>query len=152
MKPFLRSTLSFSLVELTLAIGIAAFCLIAIFGLLPIGIQSNQAAISQTAAASILSAVVSDLRATPGTSETSAQFGISFALPTQTLYFDEVGRSTSVADRARYRLTLTFPINPAGSNAARFAVVKMSWPAAADPATTQPAGTVEIFAAFDRHP
>lgn len=152
MKLFVRSTLSFSLVELTLAIGIAAFCLIAVFGLLPIGVQTNQAAISQTAAASILSAVVSDLRATSGTSDTSAQFGINFVSPSQTLYFDEVGRSTSVADGPRYRLTITLPVNPAGTNAARFAALKISWPAAADPATTQPAGSVETFAAFDRRP
>ena len=152
MKLFVRSTLSFSLVELTLAIGIAAFCLMAVFGLLPIGVQTNQAAISQTAAASILSAVASDLRATPGTSDMSAQFSLNFASPSQTLYFDEAGRATSVADGARYRLTIAFPVNPAGANAARFAVLKISWPAAVDPTTTQPAGWVEIFAAFDRHP
>lgn len=152
MKLFSRSTLSFSLVELTLAIGIAAFCLIAVFGLLPIGVQTNQAALSQTAAASILSAVVSDLRATPGISGTSAQFGINFASPSQTLYFDGEGKSVSTADGPRYRLTITFPTNPGGTNAARFATLKISWPAAADPTTTQPAGSVETFAAFDRRP
>ena len=152
MKLFPRPTFSFSLVELTLAIGVAAFCLIAVFGLLPVGVQTNQAAISQTAAASILSAVVVDLRATPGASDTSAQFGINFASSSQTLYFGEDGRSISAADGPRYRLTITFPPNPAGIHTARFATLKISWPAAADPAVTQPAGSVETFAAFDRRP
>ena len=140
------------MVELTLAIGIAAFCLIAIVALLPVGVQTNQTAISQTAATSILSTVVADLRATPESSETSSQFGINMAAASETLYFDDAGRSVTIADGARYRLTITFAVNAAGTKAARFAALRMTWPAAADPATAQPAGLVEIFAAFDRHP
>jgi Tfp pilus assembly protein PilV len=54
----------FSLVELTLALGIAAFCLIAVFGLVPIAVQTNRNATSQTAATNILADVVADIRAT----------------------------------------------------------------------------------------
>ncbi len=56
---------AFSLVEVTLAFGIAAFCLIAVFGLVPVGVQTNRNATSQTAATNILSSVVSDIRASP---------------------------------------------------------------------------------------
>ena len=59
---------AFSLVEVTLALGIAAFCLIAVFGLMPIGVQTNRNATSQTAANNIIAAIVADLRATPKTS------------------------------------------------------------------------------------
>ena len=45
--------------------GIAAFCLIAVFGLVPVGVQTNRNATSQTAATNILSSVVSDIRASP---------------------------------------------------------------------------------------
>jgi uncharacterized protein (TIGR02598 family) len=39
----MRNYLSdFSLVEVTLALGIAAFCLIALFGLMPVGVQTNR--------------------------------------------------------------------------------------------------------------
>ena len=55
----------FSLVEVTLALGVASVCLIAIFGLLPVGLRTNQDAIQQVAAADILGAVMTDLRATP---------------------------------------------------------------------------------------
>jgi hypothetical protein len=60
-----RFTAAFSLVEVTLAIGIAAFCLIAVFGLMPVGVQTNRNATSQTGATNIIPAVVADLRATP---------------------------------------------------------------------------------------
>ena len=149
MKLFSHAKGSFSLVELTLALGVASFCLIAIFGLLPVGIRTSQDAISETASASILSAVIADLRATPETTTTSPQFGLNFGSPT-TLYFDSNGRSATMT-ASRYRLTISFPANPTGMYAATFAHLKVSWPAPVDPATTPPAGFVESFAAFDRH-
>ena len=149
MNYFPHRTESFSLVEVTIALGVAAFCLVTVFGLLPVGFQTNQNAASQTASASILSAIVSDLRATPAAGGTSRQFGINFGSPT-TLYFDSEGKSTT-STNARYRVTIAFPVNPAGTTAAIFAHLKVSWPAAADPAVATPAGSVESFGAFDRH-
>src|SRR5262245_13457508 len=61
----LRRVNAFSLVELTLALGIAAFCLLAVFGLMPIGVQTNRNATSQTRATNISAAVIADLRAMP---------------------------------------------------------------------------------------
>ena len=58
-------TSAFSLVELTLALGIAAFCLIAVIGLVPVAVLTTRNATSQTAATNIMAAVVADLRATP---------------------------------------------------------------------------------------
>jgi type II secretory pathway pseudopilin PulG len=60
----LRRVHAFSLVELTLALGIAAVCLLAVFGLMPIGVQTNRNTTSQSAAANIMAAVIADLRAT----------------------------------------------------------------------------------------
>jgi uncharacterized protein (TIGR02598 family) len=144
-----HSAKSFSLVELTLALGVAAFCLIAVFALLPVGGQIHRNGISQTASAGILAAVTADLRATPKTALTSRQFGITFGSPT-TLYFDSEGRPSTAAI-SRYRLAADFPTNPTGTHAAVFAHLKVSWPATVDPATGKPAGSVESFAAFDRH-
>jgi type II secretory pathway pseudopilin PulG len=59
----LRRVHAFSLVEVTLAIGIAAFCLLAVFGLMPIGVQTNRNTNSQAAAANIMAAVIADMRA-----------------------------------------------------------------------------------------
>jgi uncharacterized protein (TIGR02598 family) len=142
-----RSTVSasaFSLVELTLAIGIAAFCLIAVFGLMPVGVQTNRNATSQTAATNIIASVIADMRATQGT--TSAQYGIQFGTA-KTLYFDGAGQFTTLLDaNSRYRVSVTFPSSPSGLS---YADVKVTWPAAATPANAS--GSVEMFAAFDRN-
>ena|ERR1043165_6233290 len=146
-------SVGFSLVEVTLALGVAAFCLLALFGLLPLGVQINQSSISQTAATSVLSSVVADLRATPKTSLTSRQYEITFGTP-KVLYFDQDGRAVTPTDpsaKPRYRVAITFPASPVGAFESTFASLKISWPALVDPATTTPAGFVETFAAFDRH-
>lgn len=58
MKRLLSGAAAFSLVELTLALGVAAFCMIAILGLLPAGVQTNRNATSQTSATNIVAVVV----------------------------------------------------------------------------------------------
>jgi len=135
---------AFSLVELTLAIGIAAFCLIAVFGLMPVGVQTNRNATSQAAATNIITSVIADMRAT--TSPTSPQYGITFGTA-KTLYFDEAGQfTTSLGANSRYRVSITFPSSPVGLS---YADVKATWPAAATSANAS--GSTEMFAAFDRN-
>ena len=94
----LRRVHAFSLVELTLALGIGAFCLIASFGLMPIAVQTNRNATSQTRATNIIAALTADLQATPKTpgtwTGTSSQFCIPLGTST-TLYFDSEGRCSS---------------------------------------------------------
>ena len=153
---------AFSLVEVTLALGIAAFCLLALFGLIPVGMQTNRNATSQTAATSIIASVVADLRATPTAITTSPQFGITFDTA-KTLYFDSQGRAScdlaglqqadcaspwNPALQPRYRVNVTWNSPLAGP---RYADVKVTWPAPVDPATTTPSGSLEMFAAFDRN-
>jgi Tfp pilus assembly protein PilV len=145
MKRSIASDTAFSLVEVTLALGIAAFCLIAIFGLMPVGVQTNRNATSQTAATNIVAAVVADLRATPTGSNTSSQFAITFGTD-KTLYFDSSGQSsTSLGNDSRYRFNITW----SGSSGLRYGDLKVTWPGAATP--TNASGSVETFAAFDRN-
>jgi uncharacterized protein (TIGR02598 family) len=154
-----RVTPGFSLVEVTLALGVAAISLLAIFGLLPIGLQTNQRAIEQTASADILSTVAADLRATPatnprGSATTSTQFGISIpaggSTGTTTLFFNGAGQSASSQQSdSRYRVTVTFVSNGGGAKTATFADLTVTWPAAAP--TTSAQGSAEMFAAFDRN-
>lgn len=139
---------SFSLVEVTLALGIAAFCLIAVFGLMPVGVQTTRNATSQTAATNIMAAVVSDLRATPkGTTNTSVQFAITFGTAKR-LYFDGSGQfSTLLQPNSRYQVNVTWNASaPAGM---QWADVKATWPAAATAANAN--GSIEMFVAFDRN-
>jgi uncharacterized protein (TIGR02598 family) len=138
---------AFSLVEIVLALGVAAFCLIAVFGLMPVGTQTNRNATSQTAATNIIATIVADLRTTPAAATTSPQFAITFGTD-KTLYFDASGQaSTSLSPGSRYQLNIKWNSAPAGL---QYAVLRVTWPAPVDPATTTPSGSVQIFAAFDR--
>jgi uncharacterized protein (TIGR02598 family) len=139
-------TAAFSLVELVLALGVAGFCLFAVFALMPVGMQTNRNATSQTAATNIIAGIVADLRATPAAT-TSPQFAITFGTD-KTLYFDTSGQaSTSLSTDSRYRLSITWNSAPTGLH---YAALKVTWPATADPGVTTPSGSVETFAAFDR--
>ncbi len=139
---------AFSLLEVVLALGIAAFCLIAVLGLLPVGVQTNRNASSQTAVSNIIATVVSDLRTTPAAATTSPEFAITFDAE-KTLFFDASAQaSPSLSADSRYRLNVTWNSAPTGLH---YAVLKATWPAEVDPATTPPGGSVEIFAAFDRN-
>jgi hypothetical protein len=166
MKRSIGVAAAFSLIEVTLAIGVAAFCLIAVIGLIPVGVQTNRNATSQSAAINIMAAVIGDLRATPRTNNSSLQFAIPFGANT-TRYFDSWAQCScdsagvqkpnpltrtcssvwSPALQPRYRMTITW----SGSSSLRYVDLKVTWPAAADPTTTTPSGATEMFAAFDRN-
>jgi uncharacterized protein (TIGR02598 family) len=138
-------TSAFSLIELTFTIGIASFCLIAVFGLMPVGLRTNHNATSQTAATNIIAAVISDLRATPKANNTSSQFAITFGTPA-TLYFDGSGQFiTTPGANSRYQLNVTWY----GTTGLRYADLKVTWPAAAT--TANASGSTEMFTAFDRN-
>jgi len=148
-------TSAFSLVEVTLALGIAAFCLIAVFGLIPVAALTNRNAISQTRATNIMASVVADLRATPNANPTSTQFVITFGA-CKRLYFNSEGQvvssgvcdpSTTAPATSRYQVNVTW--SDSGWSQLRYADVKVTWPAAATVANAS--GSTEIFAAFDRN-
>jgi uncharacterized protein (TIGR02598 family) len=160
-----RSIDAFSLVEVVVALGVTIFCLVALFGLLSVGLRSNRATIEQTGATSILSAVIADLYATPptvptGSATSSIQYNVkipanpvSAATPVTTLYFPANGQlsTNSTAAGSAYRLTIT-PIVPSnnGTRTATFLDLTVSWPAAVvNPANA--AGTVETFVSLNRN-
>src|SRR5262245_14540657 len=123
---------AFSLTELTLALGVAAFCLLTVFGLVPIGVQTNRNATSQTTATNIAALAVADLRAAK-----TASFMLGIIMPTdptslpqfvppdvvpcsggqtsassQIRYFDSQGQASSlISSTSLYRLTVTFVKN-----------------------------------------
>ena len=163
----------FSLVEVALALGVAAFCLVAIFGLVPVGINSNKASIEETAATNILTSVVSDLRATPNplpksSTQKSSVFSIPIpfvgstasATPT-TLYVGEDGRCTDDDNKpldqnsllARYQLNVWMTVPAAAGTVmprtATMARLLMTWPAKAS--ILNAAGSVETLTALDRN-
>ena len=165
MKLRSRSIAGFSLVEVTLALGIASFCLIAVFGLVPVGVQTNRNATSQTTATNILSGVIADIRASPKGSSTTAKYKIRRSKSNSTtVCFDgqgqpdgpgQIGNKPCRAGNWRYRLyvriypTVTLPPN-LSPYCANYVVLKLVWPAAADPLSTTitPSGSVETATSF----
>jgi uncharacterized protein (TIGR02598 family) len=161
---------AFSLVEVVLALGVTTFCLVALIGLLSVGITSNRGTIEQTGATAVLSAAVADLNATPRTSPygkatTSIQFGIAIpANPVSgtpastTLFFVGNGQwSTTIQSSSVYRLTITpvvpaIPVTTPASGATRIATImdlKATWPASVLPANA--AGTAETSVSLNRN-
>jgi uncharacterized protein (TIGR02598 family) len=160
----LSAPAGFSLVEVTLALGIAAFCLIAVFGLMPVGVQTNRNATSQTASTNIMSAVFVDIRNTARATPSATISPVyNIAIPArgnsntspQTRYFDSAGQFTaSLTANSRYQLNVTFPTNPdSGAFKTTYADLKITWPPTViqTSPTPVPSGEVRIFAAFDRN-
>src|SRR5207248_10759131 len=53
----------FSLVEVTFALGVTAFWLIVVIGMLPTALKTQQASVNQTKANAVASQIINDLRA-----------------------------------------------------------------------------------------
>src|ERR1051325_2202748 len=125
---------SFSLVELTISLGLTALCLTALLGLLPFAIETHQDNIGQTTSASILSSVITDLRATPRAESRSLQYGVAFGIP-QFIYLSDEGRPVTPTDRTtvpRYKIAITFPPTGAAPSSLTFISLKVIWPALAE--------------------
>ena len=156
-------TSAFSLVEVTLAMGVASFCLVAVLGLLPTALKTQQASAQQTIANGVITEILADLRADvrlpPGqaSKEGTSGFGLhghwaQVATP-DTLYFTNEGKMTGTINGSppadavlRAKITYLFPPNSSTS----VATIVVSWPAPADPATAVPAGSVQAFIAVNR--
>jgi hypothetical protein len=170
MKKRNISIAAFSLVEVTLALGVVVFCLVTILGLLAVGINSTHVSTVQTSATNILTAVASDLESTPnitsvyplaqakGTvAEKSPLYGISLpkggagATANQTIYIGENGQTNASPAAALYQLnvwitasnTTTAPIHQE-----TFIRLLISWPATVGYANAQ--GYVENILAINR--
>lgn len=139
---------AFSLVEVTLAIGIAAFCLLGIFSLLPVGANSNRDSVSTTHAASLTEALVADLRGTK-TNDTSLVYGLKpdTAVTDSVIYLKEDGSKVVAASDADYRAAVTIAPPASGVIAPTGIRVLLSWPAAA----TNQANVLETVTALDRN-
>jgi uncharacterized protein (TIGR02598 family) len=153
----------FSLIELTLALGVASFCLISVFALLPISLSTHQRTIQQTADTTLARAIAVDLQATPKTTpptnQNSPRYGITIPAPivgpvsssssvTHTIFLREDGTAAGAQDanadpsqNPRYRAAITFTTANSFTSAspqrkATIARILLTWPALADTSGT----------------
>lgn len=92
---------AFTLVEVTVALGVIAFGLITLIGLLPAGLRTLGDSMDQTAHAMIVQRISNDLR----------QAAFQNNLPSS-LYFDADGQPVNYAEEARYEAELNSSIDP----------------------------------------
>lgn len=158
----------FSLVEVTLALGVVVFCLVTILGLLAVGVNTTHVSTIQTSATNILTAVASDLEATPnitpslagaptakGTkAETSTIYKIKFpaggtgtSVAVQTVYVAEDGTVATSASTALYQLNV-WVRGSSSTQQETFVRMVISWPATV--AYTSAQGYVENVIAINR--
>ena len=178
MKALGRQIAGFSLVEVTLALGLAAICLLALLALLPVASKTQQNSIQQTTANQIISQFNAFLRADvslpPGLankvcpdppdpnqpcnwSALHGHWGSANLHEPDTIYFTNEGLQTGQITQppppapadAVFRVKITYRAPPAETTA--LADIAVSWPAAVDPANGGvPAGYVLTTLAVNR--
>ena len=154
----------FSMVGMVVALGVAAFALLAVMGILPVGLKTQQASVNQTKANAVLAQIVDDLRADvrlPPGQASKAQgdwsnlhgHWVAVATP-DTLYFtaeaNYINNSLNAATApatAVFRATITYLFPPTATTS--IAKITVSWPAAQSD-LTKVAGSVDMFAAVNR--
>ncbi len=126
---------SFSLVEVVLAIGVAAFVLIAIVGMLPVGLKSINESVDESRAINILSSIIADRFSTPF-SKVSQIYGLPALTNTliqpATNFFgitDDDQFSDTDLSKARYRVDYIISPPVTGRRDPYQAWFKVSWPA-----------------------
>ncbi|MFZ4779265.1 MAG: Verru_Chthon cassette protein B [Terrimicrobiaceae bacterium] len=134
---------AFSLVEVTLALGIVSFCLLAVVGLLPAGLKSIKNANEQAGAANVVGAVADSVRtaSSPDGTNFVASFAgttYSYRIDGQTnlisVPWDSLGLDGSSINASSKRLAARLDIYR-GSNLTTNsrAVISVAWPAQANP-------------------
>ena len=111
-----ESTSGFSLIEVAIALGIAAFCFVAVLGLLTVGLGVNGDSVQQTEVMNLVSLLESDLHsASQGGIAKSPTFQVTIPNHPTTgqsvvspLFLNEDATIALTAADARYRVTLTF--------------------------------------------
>jgi type II secretory pathway pseudopilin PulG len=159
-----HKTAAFSLVEITLALGVAAFALLAILGMLPTSLKTQKASVQQTAANSIISQIVGKLRADarvpPGQENRDdsnwylhPHHGGPWDPTPDVLFFTNDGKSegTGMTANSVYRATIQYIFPP--TDTTTLADITVSWPPQVnptDPTTGAIVGKVTTFVAINR--
>lgn len=94
-----RDLRAFSLVEVTIAIGIVSFILLTMLGLMPVGLSTLRQAMDQTVEGQIVQKLNGDILMTPFSQIADKYSG-------QTIYFNEEGVETN-AYGSRYRANVS---------------------------------------------
>lgn len=112
MPSFPRSRKAFSLVEVAIAMGLITFCMVAMLGLLPVGLSTFRAAMEATIESQIVNQIASDAALMPFSKLSDFAGGSPY-------YFNEEGSPVQKENEATYWANLSlqtpnYPDKPAG--------------------------------------
>jgi uncharacterized protein (TIGR02598 family) len=110
-----RRCCAFSLVEVVLAMGVVSFCLVALAGIIPVGVNTLKAAMQQTVERQVVQQLTSQIQLEPYSQITN--------YANQTFYYDDAGvfltnAPTPAPADAHYSVTTTLnpPVYPGSAN------------------------------------
>jgi len=106
----------FSLVEVTIAIGLMSFCLVAMLGVLPVGLSQERKSSDQMASLQALTAVVSDFQNAPTTASKTGYYQIGIPSGGQkTLELDQNLQDIALNPAAKKQFDVTYTIEAPAS-------------------------------------
>lgn len=149
-RHLLRSGRGFSLVEVVLALGIAAFALVAIVGMLPVGLKLARESDEESRAVNVLTQVVADCRAVSGEASSEIYHFPALIGTTPLTNTFAVGEDGSYLDqdftKARYRVSYSLIPPRSGSGDPWLLWTRAAWPAQ----STNASGAVESLNSIPR--
>jgi len=135
----------FTLIEITMAIGIVSFAFMALIALFPMGLQSEKTSDNETSCINLMHSLIADIAATPvskagGANTASGRFGLA-PLPANvttpisvTTYFNDSQQKIAAAG-AVYRVVMTYypaKTTTAGAYASPGVLIQIFTPAASN--------------------
>jgi len=132
----------FSLVEVVLALGVVAVAIIAILGIVPVGLTTSHSAQDETRAAQIAQAIISSVASQARTQFSNIQLHLDdnsiqtldlTIVSTATVYADNDGKLSSAAGGTVYTVKITTDSAPTGFDTgyANEMTVSVAWPRSA---------------------
>jgi len=151
---------AFSLVEVVVAMGIIAFALIILLGLLPVGLKSDIDSMGESQAVNLMQALIADRQSTAFAANSTvynipALNNITVPITNTLFIMDDAVTTNAAPTTARYRVTyIVNPANTVSPTATNYPAsflpqpvlvsFRVSWPAAQTNLTSQ----VETMATF----
>lgn len=158
MKSRLQSCRALSLVEVTIAIGLFAFCITAIIGLLPIGLNLVSDSAREADAVNIARAINGDVRNLPEGSTTTRRFDIPVSTPGEgRIYFTLGGDRIVQAEPngpvpADAAFCARWQVRSRNGSTPPSVLITVFWPANSGANSGNPSGLVESVAVLSLTP
>lgn len=142
---------AFSLVEVVMALGIFAFCIVAIVALLPVGLRSARSVADESNAVNIGESIYGAWDMQKNKSAPLTIAGLVSNLPALTqgvtereVFFDSTGRQIGGAEGAS--LKMFYSVNPQPAQRRSTVRLRFHWPPSAPDDTAQTRDLIKIFA------